>query len=69
VENSQHLDTICENDEVDDIPKLLKPRGSHIFPNLAMQFRHLLDARKHFPNTGKDLSSEANTNGSATFLL
>jgi hypothetical protein len=63
VEDSKHLDTICEHDEVDDISKLLQSCGAHIFPNLAMQLRHLLDAGKHFPNTGKDLISEANANG------
>jgi hypothetical protein len=63
VEDSQHLDTIREHDEVDDVPKLLQPRGSHIFPHCAMQLRHLFDAGKHFPNTGKNLISEANTNG------
>jgi len=63
VEDSKHLYTICEHDEVDDISKLLQPCGAHIFPNLAMQLRRLLDAGKHFPNTGKDLISEANANG------
>ena len=28
-----------------------------------MKLRHLLEAQKHFANTGKDLLSEASTNG------
>ena len=62
MEDSQHLDAICEHDEVDDIAELFQPCGVHVLPNLAMQLRHLLDACKHFPNTGKDLIFEANTN-------
>ena len=40
-----------------------RPRGTHIFPNLAVKFRHVLDAHKHFANTGQKLISETNTNG------
>ncbi len=59
MKDSQYLDTICEHDEVDNVPELLQPRGAHILPNLAMQLRHRFDAGKHFPNTGKKLISEA----------
>lgn len=47
VEDRQHLDTIGEHDEGDEIAGLLQPCDTHILPNLAMQLWHLLDACKH----------------------
>jgi len=62
VENGQHLDTVGEHDEIDDVPKLLQPCGTHIFPDRAMQLWHLLDASQHFTNAGKNLLSKTDAN-------
>jgi hypothetical protein len=65
LENSQEIDTICKHDEVNDVLKPLQSRGTQVVPDFARQLRHLFDADKSFPNTGKNLISEADTNGSS----
>ena len=62
VQDGKHIDVILKHDKVDDIPKLLQPRGTNIFLDDPVKLRHLLDTSKNLAHTGQELLPKTNAN-------